>query len=227
MAVAERVDVRRNRVRLLEATRRLFAREGVDVSVREVAAEAGVGVATVYRHFPSRDDLVDAVLEDAFEELVAAGQRALEEASGWTGFAGLVEETLVLCARNHGLREVFETRRGRERAESMRGRIRPVFAELVARAQAEGTLRSDFTAEDVPLLFLGAYRVIELTAGVAPELWRRQLGLTLDGLRAGRATALPVRALSGAELRRVERGRSAPPVRRPSVNVRRENDGRG
>jgi len=227
MAVAERVDVRRNRVRLLEATRRLFARQGVDVSVREIATEAGVGVATLYRHFPSRDGLVDAVLEDAFEELVAAGERALAETSGWAGFAGLVEETLVLCARNHGLREVFESRRGRERAESMRGRIRPVFAELVARARAEGTLRSDFTAEDVPLLFWGADHVIELTSSVAPELWRRQLGLTLDGLRAGSATALPVPALSRAELRRVERGPSARPDRRPPVNVQKENDGRG
>src|SRR5262245_39687816 len=206
MAVAERVDVRRNRARLVEATQRLFASRGVDVSVREIAGEAGVGVATVYRHFATRDDLVDAVLEDAFEELVAASERALARDDAWVGFTGLVTETLELCGRNRGLGDVFETRRGRRRAAALRRRIRPVYAELIERAQAQGTLRADFAARDVPVLFWSADRVIGMTADVAPELWRRQLGLILDGLSTPAPTPLPVPALSEAELRRIEQG---------------------
>lgn len=206
-AVAERVDVRRNHARLLEATRKLFAEQGVDVSVREVAREAGLGVATVYRHFPTRDDLVDAVLEDAFDELVAAGERALAAEDAWLGFTGLVEETLALNARNRGLRDVFETqRRGRERAAAMRARIRPVFAELVERAQQEGSLRADFAPQDVTLLCWGTDGVIELAADVAPDLWRRQLGFLIDGLRATAATPLPHRPLTEAQWQSAGRG---------------------
>jgi AcrR family transcriptional regulator len=205
VAVAERVDARRNRARLLEAARGLFAQRGVDVSVREIAGEAGVGVATVYRHYPTRDDLVDAVLVDAYEELFAAAERALAEEDAWRGFTTLLEETLALCARNRGLKDAFETRRGRRTAELMRRRIRPVFAELVARAQRQGSLRADFTAEDVPLVIWSTDRVMHLAAVVAPDLWRRQLGFVLDGLRAPAARPLARAPLSEAELRRVER----------------------
>ena len=200
--------MRRNRKRLLEATRRLFASRGVAVSVREIAGEAGVGIATLYRHFPTRDDLLDAVLEDAFEELAAAGERALAHEDPWLGFSGLVEETLALCARNRGLEDVFATRRGRTRADAMRRRIRPVFAELIERAQAQGSLRADFTPQDVQLLFWAANGVVELAADVAPGLWLRQLGFVLDGLRASAASPSRHPALSEAKLRRVEQGRS-------------------
>lgn len=204
MAVSQRVDVRRNRARLLEATRRLFASNGVDVGVREISAEAGVGIATLYRHFPARDDLIDAVLEDAFEELVAAGERALAHDDAWAGFSGLVEETLTLCARNRGLKDVFETRRGRERAAAMRRRIRPVFAVLVARAHVQGSLRADFAPQDVQLLFWGANGVIDMANRVSPDLWRRQLGFVLDGLRASAATGALPPPLSETKLRRIE-----------------------
>jgi AcrR family transcriptional regulator len=202
--VSDRVDARRNRIRLVAAARALLARDGVDVSTREIAREAGVGVGTLYRHFPTRDDLVDAVLEDAFEELVAAGERALAEPDAWQAFTRFVEEMLALNARNRGLKDVVETgRRGRTRAASMRRRIRPVVAELVDRAQAEGALRADFTPQDLSLLVWGSDRVNALAADVAPELWRRHLGFVLDGLRAAAATPLPHPALTESQLERV------------------------
>ncbi len=204
MAVSDRVDAQRNRARLVASARGLLARDGVDVSVREVAREAGVGVATLYRHFPTRDDLVDAVLEEAFEAVVSAGERALAADDAWLGFTGFVEETLVLHASNRGLKDVVETgQHGRERAASMRRRIRPLVAELVRRAQEQGTLRPDFTPQDVTLLFWGCDRAIELPAHVAPDVWRRQLGFLLDGLRASAATPLPQPALTDEQLERV------------------------
>jgi AcrR family transcriptional regulator len=203
-AVSGRVDAKRNRERLVATARQLFASRGVEVSVREVARHAGVGVGTLYRHFPTREDLVDAVLEDAFEELIAIAQTALAEADPWRGFTRFIEEALVLHARNRGLKDVVETQRhGREHAASMRRRMRPLIQRLVGHAQETGTLRADFTPEDIPLLFWGADRVIELSSAVAPDLWRRHLGFVLDGLRASAATPLEQRALTAAELRRI------------------------
>jgi len=180
MAVSERVDARRNHARLVAAARTLLARDGLDVSVRAIAREAGVGVGTVYRHFPTRDALIDAILEDAVEEVVAAGERALEVDDPWAGFAGFVEETLELKAANRVLTDVVETPRGRERQASLRARTRPITTELIRRAQAAGALRADFTPEDLSLVFWSTDRVIDL----APDGWRRHLGFVLDGLRA-------------------------------------------
>ena len=208
MAVSElasaRVDARRNRARLLAAARELLASDGVDVPVREIARRAGVGVGTLYRHFPRRDDLVDAVLEGAFEEYVALAEDALTEADAWTGFTRFVEQVLVLHAQNRGLKEVVQTgAHGREHAAAMRRRIAPLVARLVERAQTDGPLRRDFTPQDVALVFWGADRVIELADDVAPEVWRRQLGFVFDGLRSTAATQLPRPPLTAAQQRRI------------------------
>jgi len=204
--VGLRSDARRNRARLITAAREIFASEGIEVSVREIARRAEVGMGTLYRHFPSRDDLVDAVLEDAFEEFVGIAEVALAEPDGWTGFRRFVEEGLLLHARNRGLKEVLERRLpGKERAETMRRRIEPLIARLVTRAQEEGRLRPDFRSEDVALLFWGGDRVIELSAAVAPQLWRRYLGFLIDGLQAEAATPLEQAPLTRAQLRRVGR----------------------
>ena len=199
-----RVDARRNRARLVTAARELFAARGVDVPTREVARRAGVGVGTLYRHFPERDDLVDAVLEDAFAAFVAMAESALAVPDAWTGFASFLEEALLLHARNRAVREVVETRtHGRERASAMRSRLRPLLAALVRRAQDEGTLRADFTAEDLPLLFWASDRIIDVAGGVAPEIWRRHLGFVLDGLRCDTARALAQPPLTEEQLRLV------------------------
>ena len=203
-AAGSRSDARRNRERLLSAARELFASAGVDVSTREVARHAGVGVGTLYRHFPAREDLVDAVLGEAFDELIGLAKTALAEADPWRGFTRFVEEALVLHARNRALMDVVETQKhGRERAISMRRRIRPLVAQLVARAHADGSLRPDFTPQDVALLFWASDRVIELGGDVAPEIWRRHLGFVFDGLRSGAATPLPRGPLTDTQLKRV------------------------
>jgi len=86
--------------------------------------------------------------------------------------------------------------------------MRPLVSEVVARAQEQGTLRADFTAEDVPMLFWTGGRVAELTSDIAPDLWRRYLGFVLDGLRAEAATPLPGPPLTRAQLDRVHTKRS-------------------
>lgn len=207
-----RSDAKRNRARLVASARELFAARGVDVPTRDVARHAGVGVGTLYRHFPQRADLVDAVLSESFEELIALAEASLTEEDPWRGFTRFIEDALVLHGRNRGLKDVVETNEhGRARAQEMRRRLRPLVARLVARAQEQGQLRSDFTPQDIALLFWGSDRVIELAGDVAPELWRRQLAFVLDGLRSATPTPLPAPPLTDAQLRRVgaKRGRTS------------------
>jgi AcrR family transcriptional regulator len=204
-----RSDARRNRELLVASARELIAREGPDVSVEEITQHAGLGMGTLYRHFPTKDELIDAVLEDAFAELVELAREAAAEEDAWTGLTTFLEQALARHAANRGLKDVLASREhGRRRAEAMRARIRPVLRRLIERAQAQGTLRSDFTSEDLPLVFWTAGRVIETTADVSPEYWRRYLGLLLDGLRAESATALPQPSLTRSQLARAGRRES-------------------
>ena len=143
--LGDRRDARRNRARIVAAAREVFSSAGADAPAREIARRADVGVATLYRHFPARADLVDAVLEEAFEELIQIAEAALAEPDPWTGFVRFVDEALVLHAQNRALKDVVESEEhGRELARAMRQRIRPLTEQLVARAQAAGALRQDF-----------------------------------------------------------------------------------
>ncbi len=205
-----RRDARRNRERIVASARTLFAQEGVDVTVEAITRHAGVGMGTLYRHFATKEDLVDAVLEGAFEEFVAAATEAVAADDAWAGLAGFLERALALHAANRGLEDVVVARgHGRKHAEAMRARLQPLLRRAIDRAHEQGTLRADFTAEDLPLVFWTAGRVIETTAAVAPDHWRRYLGLLLDGLRAEAATPLQAPPLTRRQLERVARGGAA------------------
>jgi AcrR family transcriptional regulator len=198
-----RRDAMRNRARIVASARELFAADGIEASVEEITRHAGVGMGTLYRHFATKDELIDAVLEDAFGEWVAAAQRALAEPDAWTGFRSFLEQALMLHVANRALKDVLGGRdHDLPRAEAMRARMRPLLRRLIERAQAQGSLRADFALEDMPLLFWSSDRVIEATSAAAPELWRRHLGMLLDGLRAEAATPLAVSPMTPAQLAR-------------------------
>jgi len=205
-----RSDAVRNRERLVASARELVASDGVDVPVEEIVRHAGLGMGTLYRHFRTKEDLLDAVLEDAFGEIVGLAEEAAASEDAWTGLVRFFEEALALHAVNRGLKDVLATRdRGRERAEAMRARIRALLRRTIERAQQQGALRADFAVEDVPFVIWTAGRVIETTGPVAPEYWRRYLGFLLDGLRAGAATPLPAPPLTRHQLARATRRREA------------------
>jgi AcrR family transcriptional regulator len=199
-----RRDAQRNRDLIVAAARDAFAAEGLGVSVEEIARRAGVGMGTLYRRFASKEDLIDAVLVDAFEQYADAAEAAIAEADAWDGFCSFLERALSLHAENRGLKDLIATHEhGRARADAIRARVRPAVTHLIERAQAQGALRADFTVEDIPLVLWSGSRVIEATSAIAPELWRRNLGLMLDGLRATAATPLPQPPLTAAQLDRV------------------------
>jgi AcrR family transcriptional regulator len=205
---ALRRDARENRERLLAAARECFAAHGVEAPVEEIARRAGVGMGTLYRRFPTKADLIDAVLADGLDAYTQLAQECLAEDDPWVGFCGFLERALEEHAGNIALKDVLASGdHGAAGVEAARERLRPLVAQLVARAQEAGALRADFSPRDMPLVFWTAGRVIEASSGVAPGLWRRYLGLLLDGLRADGATPLPHRPLSAPQLARLRAGR--------------------
>ena len=203
-----RRDAERNRDRIVEAARTAFASGGIDVSVEEIARRAEVGMGTLYRRFPTKGELIDAILEDAFSEICRAAEGALELEDAWVGFTTFLERVFELHVRNRGLKDVIAGgQHDRRRLEAARAQMRPLVARLIERAQEQGTLRADFEPEDMPMLFWTGGRVAKLTSSVAPELWRRYLGFVLDGLRTDAATPLTRPALTRAQLDRVNKAR--------------------
>jgi AcrR family transcriptional regulator len=191
VATSNRSDARRNHERLVAAARELFAKHGVDVPVEDITQRAGVGMGTLYRHFPTKVALVDAVLEDAFDEMRTLAEEAVASEDAWAGFTHFLERALELRVQNRSVKDlVASPEHGAKHAE-MRKRIRPLLRRLIERAQAQGTLRADFTLDDLSAVFWSVTRVIELTEDASRQSWRRFLGFLLDGLRASAATPLP------------------------------------
>ena len=185
-------DARRNRATILDVAQRLVAAEGVRFSVRRLAAEAGVGVGTVYRNFPTRDHLLEAVLGDVFEETTALCNDLLESCTGWEGLLRFFEETLERSATNRGVRDILaDPQQTLVESSLARAGVWEALDRLIQRAKAEGALRQDFVVEDVPLIYWGCERVIELSGDTAPGLWRRQLAFSIQGIQAGKTSELP------------------------------------
>jgi AcrR family transcriptional regulator len=196
-----RRDAAENRQRILDAAGGLFAQEGIDAPMEDVARRAGVGSATLYRRFPSKDALLEAILEERLAEYVALAERAAASERPFAGLVAFLEAVVELQARDRGFAGILATRLAdEERLARLRRRTRPLLEQLVARAHAEGTLRRDVAATDVPVLLWQLGRVVEATADVAPDAWRRYLALAVDGLRAEAGTPLPAPALTLRQL---------------------------
>jgi AcrR family transcriptional regulator len=173
----------------------VFAQRGLDASLDEVAAAAGVGVGTVYRRFADKDALIDALFEDAIADIAAAARRGLEADDPWEGLVGFLREANGLQAVDRGLKELLLSRgRGRERVEQARDSIAPIALELVRRAREAGKLRDDLGPFDVPMVNLMIGAIADATRDVAPDAWERFLGIVIDGLCQRRDAPTPLPA---------------------------------
>jgi AcrR family transcriptional regulator len=190
---ALRADAARNRGRILKAAQKAFAEHGLDVPLEDVAERAGVGIGTVYRRFPTRDDLIVACFEHRLEEYALAAEEALQAPDGWSGFRGYVERICGMQAADRGLKDVLTRTFPDARAlEAHRARGYELSVRLIERAQAEGTLRSDLVPEDLVLLLMANAGVVQGMGTAAPDGPRRFVALLLDGLRSEGATELPL-----------------------------------
>jgi AcrR family transcriptional regulator len=192
-----RKDAVRNRQRVIDAARDLFATQGLSATLNEVAHHGGIGVGTVYRRFPTKEELFEAIFEDAIDELAAVADTALEFDNSWQGFAWFVEQMCQQTATDRGLREILYSEVGCcNRVDAARVRLVPRLAKLVERAQKDGYLRPGISESDMPILGLLAGTLSEFAGHVDADLWRRYMTIFLDGLRARDGQgALPVEAL--------------------------------
>jgi AcrR family transcriptional regulator len=200
-----RRDAERNRQRILEVAREAFAEDGLAVTLDEIARRAGVGVGTVYRRFPDKEQLIDALFEERIGEMVEFAEAALRSDNAWDGLVRFLEEATAAHADDRGLKEVaLSGVHGLERVARARELMFPLVTRLVARAQEEGSLRPDIQATDMPLLQLMLGSLSECTRDVDPEVWRRYLGILTDGLRTSREGPTPL-ASAGLEPEQVQR----------------------
>lgn len=148
-----RSDAVSNRRRVLEAARQTFAELGLDAPISEVARRAGVGVATVYRRFPTREDLVVEVFRDRVRVCAASVLAAADDPDPWRGFSTAIGSLCTMDAENRGLARAFLTAYpGRVDFAQERTQAEHAFAQLVRRAQGAGRLRPDFARSDLDLL---------------------------------------------------------------------------
>jgi AcrR family transcriptional regulator len=199
-----RRDAQRNRDAIVAAARQVFCDHGLEAPLEQIARRAQVGIATLYRRFPTRADLLDAVLADNLHAHIQAAEQALTMNDPWEGFAFYLEQSCRLQAADRGLNDVMGMRFPRATAvEAAKTRLFEAVAQVVDRAQQSGQLRADLTLEDLAFLNWANTRILPaVRAAGAPEAWRRHLGLLLDGLRAEAAHPLPQPPLSPRQVHR-------------------------
>lgn len=187
-----RVDAERNRARIVEAAQAAFAEQGLDVPLEDIAEHAGLGIATLYRRFPTRDDLIAACFERRVAEYAAAAEEALAAPDGWSGFCAYVQRVCAMQATDRGLKDVLtRTFPEAKTLEAHRARGYELSVRVIERAMASGTLRADFVPEDLVLLLMANAGVVQGAGQAAPDAWQRFVGLMLDGCHSQGASPLP------------------------------------
>lgn len=186
-----RADARRNRQAVLAAAKQLFADEGLDVQMPDVARSANVGVGTVYRHFATKDDLIAALVTERFERLAQRASDAVELDGPWEGFCGFIRFAAQIQADDRALCEVMASRPEMMDAAAREAGLPELCDRLVKRAQRAGELRRDLSWEDIPMIACGLGSIIHAQVGPSTGRWPRLVEIVLDGLRAPGSAKLP------------------------------------
>jgi AcrR family transcriptional regulator len=176
-----RADARRNRERILAAARKVFAKQGAEAQVDDIARAAGVGVGTLYRHFPDKRALMGELVAAKFRAFADNAERALDVDDPWEAFAGLLRANAKLCVRDIGVQHALAREPAPWSAAAPElARLGDLASQLIRRGQEAGVLRADLVVEDIPMLMGG----LTATMAVPRYDWRRHLEIILDGLRA-------------------------------------------
>jgi AcrR family transcriptional regulator len=192
MRMPRRRDAQERRDKLLAAAQREFAAHGVDASLEKIARDAGVAIGTLYRHFPTRLDLLMAAFKPRLQEFLDGAAKALEMDDPWEGFVCYLENLFGVQAGDRGFND-FLSRRfpGNADTERIHDQMCRQIEDVLTRAQEAGEARPDITQADIVNLIWSNGRMIDATSATAPNAWRRYLYLMLDAYRAERAHSLP------------------------------------
>jgi AcrR family transcriptional regulator len=188
---ALRADARRNREAVIGAAKKLFADQGLDAQMPDVAKAAKVGVGTVYRHFPTKDDLIAALVAERFERLAEKAREGVETEDAWEGICEFIRFAAQIQADDRGLCEVMGSRPEVMDAAARAVGLPELCDRLVERAQRSGELRRDLAWEDIPMIACGLGRITQASVGPAAGRWPRLVEIILDGLRAPGTQKLP------------------------------------
>jgi len=193
---ALRADAQRNLESILEAAASEFAEHGLDTCVADIAKRAGVGQATIFRRFETKEDLIAAVVELKLDKLREAAEEAAGRKRAWDGLREFMQTAIALHLSDRGLYEaVHERLLSDPRMLAKKAELLAIMTGLVERAKAEGDLRRDVAPQDFPVLVGAAAQAGAMAKDTDPEVWRRYLQIMLDGLRTdgcrGRLKAAP------------------------------------
>jgi AcrR family transcriptional regulator len=211
-----RADAARNRQALIDAAQRLFIARGLSVTLDDIAAEAGVNVATAYRHFANKHELTGAFLQQKIDESFAIAERAAAADDPWQGLTDFLGQTVDLMAANRGLHDVFAGYAA-EWLERLDERFEPLLRRLVERGHEAGALRADVEPGDLGVILHMIAAVSDIPADDQGALLRRYLDLILPGLRPSGVPlpgTAPTTAQAHAATRR-QKSRAATPRRAP------------
>ena len=172
-----RSDALKNRERLLVAAGQVFEEKGLEASVADVARLAGVGMGTLYRRFPSKEALIEALVSEVLEATIAMAQDAAARPDG-TGLEHFLQASSAYQAEHLGcLPKLWNT------DHHLVKTARELIAGLLADAQAHGRVRLDLKSTDLSLVMWSIRGVLETTRSNAPEAWKRHLDLLVAGMR--------------------------------------------
>jgi len=183
-APSRRADAVRNRERVISAAAAVFAERGVEASVPEVAARAGVGKATVYRSFPTKEHLIAAVVIDRLADFEGRVRARLDEPDAWAALADVLAEGAEKHCADRAITAGISAGIELPELNAARATLWEALERLMARAKAQGRMRVDAGPGDLRVLWAGAARMLVVDGVDDPAEWRRYARLVLDALRA-------------------------------------------
>jgi len=205
---AMRADAARNREKVLESADRLFTTAGLKTQMDEVAELAGVGVGTVYRHFPTKENLIEAVVARIFESLLQEAEAALKDPDPGAAFRNFFTNMAEIQGRHRAFAEEMAAEIGMPvKAARLKKALHQTITKLVSQAQADGAIRNDIGPADIAMLLSGIAHAVEIGVDFEPDLRQRYINIILDGLRPLNTSPLPGRPMSYDDLQRLKKRR--------------------
>jgi AcrR family transcriptional regulator len=183
-----RADARRNRERVLQAAREVFAEQGREAQIDDVAKRAEVGVGTVYRHFPTKEALIDALAAEAFGRMLAVAlEQVQRDDDPWDALVTTLWSGAEIMAGDRAVSQLMTEMPSINVDVDMQKQLNEALTTLLSRARDAGTLREDIVLDDVPMLMCGVGMATMKPHCVAGA-WRRHVAIVIDGLRASGAS---------------------------------------
>jgi AcrR family transcriptional regulator len=182
-----RADARRNRERIMVSAGELFARLGAEAQMDQIAEHSGLGLGTLYRHFPTKDALLAAIVGQRFQGMADMAREAEQISDPGEAFEAVLRGYLEAAEGDAAFQLAIlgsDSPKWRSSAEQ-KAEFRAIIARIIGRAVATGAVRADLTFADFPLIICGVMSVMYFKPGPIPD-WRRHLELVLDGIRTGR-----------------------------------------